>query len=62
LQEWTTRSTAPCSNASRKVVVNTPVVPSRSIGAVDSSPGVAIVTTTVGWPHCSRNCWAIRPA
>jgi hypothetical protein len=38
LPEWTTRSTAPRSSASRRVVVNTPVVPSRSIGAVDSSP------------------------
>ena len=62
LQEWTTKSTAPRSNAARRVVVNTPVVPSRSIGAVDSSPGVTTVTTTHGWPHRSRNCRAIQPA
>ena len=52
----------PRSNASRKVVVNTPVVPSRSIGAVDSSPGVATVTTTDARPHRSRNCRATQPA
>jgi len=62
LQECTTKSTAPRSNASRKVVVNTPVVPSRSIGATDISPGVATVTRTDAWPHRAPNCRAIRPA
>jgi len=59
LQEWTTRSTSPRSSVSRRVVVNTPVVPSRSIGAVDSSPGVATVIRTAGRPHWSRSCRAI---
>ena len=55
LHECTTRLTSPPSNAARKVVVNTPVVPRRSTGAAERSPGVAIVTRTQVRPHRSRN-------